>query len=252
MKNRNRLLHRVLFGAAIPLSISMALQARPAFADDRLEADQLVERAQLTLQNFQCDDNMGAFRDLAQRAKAVLIVPALLKGAFIVGGSGGSGVLMVRQDGNETWVGPAFYTLGGASFGLQIGGQSSEVVLLAMTDRGVHSFLDNSFKLGADAGIAVGPVGVGASAATQNLSADILSFSRSKGLYGGISLDGSVVAVRDGLNRAYYGEGASPSDILMSRSVTSPDSKALAKAIADVSSGTLAAKCGGAGSEKSG
>jgi lipid-binding SYLF domain-containing protein len=229
--------------------LSLAVQASPAAADDRMEAGQLVERAQLTLQNFLCDDSMGAFRDLAQRAEAVLVVPALLKGAFIFGGSGGSGVLMVRQS-DGSWGGPAFYTLGGASFGLQIGGQSSEVVLLAMTERGARAFLDNSFKLGADAGIAAGPVGLGASAATQNLSADILSFSRSKGLYGGISLDGSVVAVRDSLNRAYHGEGISPAEILKDRRMTDPGSRALAAALTDLSSGTVAGRCGAAEGEE--
>jgi lipid-binding SYLF domain-containing protein len=242
MKIRNRRLHRVLWGAAVSLSMALALQPAPALAsDDRLEANQIVERAQLTLQNFLCDDNMGAFRDLAQRANAILIVPALLKGAFIVGGSGGTGVLMVRHGDGDAWSGPAFYTVGGASIGLQIGGQSSEVVLLAMTDRGVKSFMDNSFKLGADAGVAAGPIGMGASAATANLSADILSFSRSKGLYGGISLDGSVVAVRDSLNRAYYREGVSPAEILTDRAVTNPHARGLARWVADLSSGTVAA-----------
>ena len=96
-----------------------------------------------------------------------------------------------------------------------------------MTDRGVNSLLANSFKLGADAGVAAGPVGVGVSAATANLSADILSFSRSKGLYGGISLEGAVVAVRGDWNDAYYGKNVSPADILVRRDVTNPHSAAL-------------------------
>jgi len=112
------------------------------------------------------------------------------------------------------WSKPAFYTIGGASFGLQIGGQASEVVLLAMTERGANTLMTNSFKLGADAGVAAGPVGMGAQAATANLSADILSFSRSKGLYGGISLDGAVVATRDALNDAFYGQKVTAVDIL--------------------------------------
>lgn len=115
---------------------------------------------------------------------------------------------------------------------MQIGGQSSEVVLLAMTDRGVKSFLENSFKIGGDVGVAAGPVGMGASAATANLSADILSFSRSKGLYGGLSVDGAVVAVRDSLNNAYYGKETSTVDILVKNSAVNPHSNALARAVA--------------------
>jgi lipid-binding SYLF domain-containing protein len=101
-----------------------------------------------------------------------------------------------------------------------------------MTERGVTAFLDNSFKLGANAGVAAGPIGAGASAASANLSADILSFSRSKGLYGGISLDGAVVAVRDSWNDAYYGKIVRPVDILVSRTVTNPEASGLINAVA--------------------
>jgi lipid-binding SYLF domain-containing protein len=174
---------------------------------------------------------MGVFRDLLPKAEGVLIVPSLLKGAFIIGASGGSGVLVTRDPNSGRWSEPAFYTLGGASIGLQLGGQSSEVVLLAMTERGVTSLLQTSAKLGGDIGVAVGPVGMGASAATANLSADILSFSRSKGLYGGLSLDGAVVAVRDSLNRAYYGKTVSPTDILVRHTVSHPEGMALADTV---------------------
>jgi lipid-binding SYLF domain-containing protein len=173
------------------------------------------------------DNHMGAFRDLLKKAQGVLIAPELLKGAFIVGASGGNAVLLIRDQKTGQWSEPAFYTIGGASFGLQVGGQASEVILLAMTDRGVTSFLGNSLKLGGDAGVAAGPVGIGVSAATANISADILSFSRSKGLYGGVSLDGAVVAVRSGLNEAYYGKKVSPADILVRHDVSNPQAAAL-------------------------
>ena len=217
------------------LAVSMVVYlAVPAFAHDSRErarhsreSIQAVEKARFTLDSFMNDSNMGAFRDLLKDAKGVLIVPQMLKGAFVVGASGGNGVLLVRDEKTGRWTGPAFYTLGGGSFGLQIGGEASEVILLAMTDRGINSLLANSFKLGADAGLAAGPVGVGVSAATANLSADILSFSRSKGLYGGISLEGAVVAVRGDWNDAYYGKNVSPADILVRRDVTNPHSAAL-------------------------
>ena len=155
-----------------------------------------------------------------------------------MGASGGSGVLLVRDKEKGDWSEPAFYTIGGASIGFQIGGQASEVVLLAMTDRGVRSFLGNSVKLGGDVGVAAGPVGIGASAATANLSVDILSFSRSKGLFGGISLDGAVVAVRDSLNSAYFGKTVSPAEILISRAVVNPHAAMLAESVSRSASGT--------------
>jgi len=157
----------------------------------------------------------------------VVIAPEFLKGAFVVGASGGNAVAMVRDGKTGRWSEPAFYTIGGASIGLQIGGESSEVILLAMTERGVSALMGNSFKLGAEAGVAAGPVGIGAQAATANLSADVLSFSRSKGLYGGISLDGAVVAVREGLNHAYYGKKATPTDILVRHDVKNPQTSCL-------------------------
>ena len=200
-------------------------------ADDKQEAEQLVEKARFTLEDFMSDKNMDAFHDLVKRAKGIYIAPQVLKGAFIIGASGGTGVLLAWDDKQKSWAGPAFDTVGGASFGLQIGGQASEVILLAMTDRGVTALLSNSLKLGADVGLAAGPVGAGVQASSANLSADILSFARSKGLYGGISLDGAVMAVRGSLNEAYYGKKVAPTDILVRRDVSNPQSAGLIEAV---------------------
>ncbi|HEY3275800.1 MAG TPA: lipid-binding SYLF domain-containing protein [Syntrophorhabdaceae bacterium] len=204
----------------------------PAFADSVKDSRQLVEKARMTFEDFVAAPEMEAFRDLLKNGRGVFIAPQILKGAFIVGAAGGSGIFLVKDAKTQEWVGPAFYTIGEASFGLQAGGQSSEVVLVAMTERGVTALLSSSVKLGADVGVAVGPIGAGAAASTANLSADIISFSRSKGLFGGISLDGAVVTVRDKLNGAYYGKKkVTPTDILIRRNVTSPRSTAL---LADV------------------
>jgi len=211
--------------------IGVPFIAKPAIADDKMDAQQLVEQARLSWQSLMKDEYMGVMRDLLKSAKGVLIMPQLLQGAFIVGASGGSGVF-VQRDGANKWNGPAFYTIGGASIGFQIGGESSEVVLLAMTDRGVAAFQSNNFKLGADAGIALGPIGLGVAAQTANLSADILSFSRSKGLYGGVSLQGAVVAARDGLNSAFYGKNVKPSDILIRPTVSSGQASRLLEEVA--------------------
>ena len=160
----------------------------------------------------------------------------MLKGAFVIGASGGTGVFLVREEGGK-WTNPAFYTIGSVSFGFQIGGQASEVILLAMTDRGVTTLLQSSVKLGADVGIAAGPYGAGAQAATANISADILAFSRSKGLYGGISLDGAVVDVRDSLNKAYYDKPVTPTEILVKHSVSNSHADKLRASVAKISSG---------------
>ncbi len=215
---------------------ALAVGRAPA-ADDAMEASQLVDRARLTVDTFTADKNLTAFRDLVKRAKGVFIAPQVLRGAFIIGAAGGSGVLLARDDSPGTWGGPTFHTIGEVSFGLQIGGEASEIILLMMTDRGVLSLLSSSVKLGADATIALGPVGIGASAATVNLSADIIAFSRSKGLYAGLSVEGAVVAIRGALNRAYYGQEVTPTDIIIRRTVTNPQAAGLIESITKVASG---------------
>ncbi len=128
-------------------------------------------------------------------------------------------MLLVNDPKTGTWDGPAFYTVGGASFGLQIGGLASDTAILVMTERGITSFMGTSVKLGGDLGVAAGPIGMGVSASTANLSVDLISFSRSRGLYGGVSLDGSVVAVRDDLNEAFYSKKVTPTDIIVRHNV---------------------------------
>ena len=221
---------------AFVLTLALVVSATPpSAADDALDARQLVEKSQMTLESFMADNEIQAIRDLMTKAQGVFIAPQVLKGAFIIGASGGSGVFVAREDAAKQWTGPAFYTIGSVSFGLQIGGEASEIILLAMTTRGVSAMLSSTFKLGADASVAVGPVGAGASAATAALSADIIAFSRAKGLYGGISVDGAVVAVRGDWNHAYYGKAVEPADILVRRTVSNPQSAGLIAAVSKAS-----------------
>jgi SH3 domain-containing YSC84-like protein 1 len=221
---------------AFLLTLALVVTAiPPAAADDALDARQLVEKSQLTIQSFIADNEIEAIRDLISKARGVFIAPQVLRGAFIVGASGGSGVFLARDDLGKPWSDPAFYTIGSVSFGLQIGGEASEVVLLAMTERGVSAMLSSTFKLGADASVAVGPVGAGASAATAALSADIIAFSRAKGLYGGISVDGAVIAVRSDWNHAYYGKPVEPTDILVRRTVSNSHAASLIAAVTKAS-----------------
>jgi lipid-binding SYLF domain-containing protein len=223
-----------LFWGIILLSVIMTYPPLPASADDRMEADHLVDKSRMAFNSMVADPNMEALIDILKKGKGVFICPELLTGAFIIGASGGSGVFLVRGDKKGAWNGPAFYTIGEASIGLQIGGQAAEVILVMMTDRGVTSLLSTSAKLGVGASVAAGPVGIGASAATANLSADIVSFSRAKGLYGGVSLSGAVVAVREGWNDAYYGKKVTPTGILIKRDVYNPGASGLIDSIAKI------------------
>jgi len=183
----------------------LAVVAQPASAVTPTE--ELVVKAQWTVEEMGKNNDFGQYvRQYIKDAKGVLIVPNMIKGAFIFGGEGGSGVLLVKGS-NGAWSYPAFYTLGGISWGLQIGGSSSQIMLLLMTDKGVNAIVeDKKLKFGADLGVALGPVGGGAEAAATLGSADVLAWSLSKGAYLGVSLEGSVVEPREGLNGDYYGQ----------------------------------------------
>ncbi len=228
---------RLRVTGTVAVTMALLLGATAARADDAQDARQIVEKAKLTVEQFQTDPNMGTLRDLAKKAKGMLIMPQMLRGAFIVGASGGTGVLVAKDEKAGKWRGPAFHTLGGASFGFQAGADAAEVVILAMTERGVTKLLSPQVKLGADISVAAGPVGGGATAATAGLSADLISFSISKGLYGGFSVDGSVVGVRTALNQAFYGKPVSPTDILIKGTVTSPEADPLIGAVAKLAGG---------------
>jgi lipid-binding SYLF domain-containing protein len=218
-------------------TMALCLGSVSAWADDAQDARQLVEKAKLTVEEFQADPNMTTLRDLAKKAKGMLIMPQMVRAAFIVGGSGGSGVLLARDEKAGQWRGPSFHTLGGASFGFQAGADAAEVIILAMTERGVTKLLTPQVKLGGDVSVAAGPVGGGAAAATAGLSADLISYSKAKGLYGGFSVEGSVVGVRTSLNQAYYGRPMTPTDILLRGAVKNPQAAPLTQAVAKLAGG---------------
>ncbi|WP_455241683.1 lipid-binding SYLF domain-containing protein [Petrachloros mirabilis] len=218
----------------LTLALVMASLLAPCMvsAADDAEQNDIVDKSRMTLNSFLADSNMEWLRDHIKDAKGIFIVPQLLKAAFFFGGEGGSGVFLVKDDKSGEWSQPAFYTMGAGSFGFQFGAQASEVVLLVMSQRGVESLLTSTFKLGGDISVAVGPVGAGVEGSTaMNLSADMLSFARAKGLFGGISLEGAVIATRDEWNRDYYGKDLRPTDILVKRSVTNPQSADLRAAL---------------------
>ena len=236
MKNQRQQRGWVLGGSVVLVLLMIASLVgvpRSAMADDAKDAQQLVDKARMTFDAFIGDKDMGpALQTLVKKAHGILVYPSVLRGAFIIGASGGSGVFLAHDAKAKKWGGPAFYTIGQASFGLQAGGDASEIVLVALTERGVSSLLATSAKLGADASVAAGPVGAGAQAATQNLSADIVSYSRAKGIYAGVSVDGAVVATRDALNKAYYKKDVTPTDILVKRAVSNKGAAGLIQAVA--------------------
>lgn len=203
----------------------------PAWADS-LDEQQLVEKATHTVTSFMEDPNLAWFQDHVKDAKALLIIPQQLKAAFFFGADGGSGVLVASDDKTGEWSEPSFYVLGGVSFGFQFGGEASEVIILAMTQGAVEKLYSSSFKLGGDASVAAGPYGAGVEGATSaNLNADFLSFSRSKGVYAGVSLEGSIIYTDDDSNQAYYGKKVRPVDILVTKSVKNEHSAGLRQAI---------------------
>jgi lipid-binding SYLF domain-containing protein len=207
----------VLVFVVLTVGVLFLYSASIIEANDMETAQGVVDRAQITFKELIRDPNYAWLHNSLDHAKGVLIFPQIIKGGFIWGGSGGTGVLLVRDDKTGDWSQPAFYTIGSVTFGLQIGGEAAQVVMLAMTQRAIDSLLSSSFKLGGDVSVAVGPVGVGAKANADilDITADFISFTKSKGLYGGINLEGSVVAVRDSLNEVYYGRYVRPVDILV-------------------------------------
>jgi SH3 domain-containing YSC84-like protein 1 len=177
------------------------------------DQQKLVSKAEVTFNNFLRDPDMTWLQQNLSRAKAVMISPELVKAGFIFGGSGGRAVVLARDQKSGKWFGPAFYSMATASVGFQAGIAVSESVTLVMTEKGLNSLLSTSVKLGGDASVAAGPVGAGAK---SDVVADFVAFSRSKGVYGGLNLDGTVIGITNDWNEIFYNKkGILPPDILV-------------------------------------
>ena len=196
------------------------------------EQQTLVNKADTTLSNFLRDPEMTWLQQNIGRAKGVLIAPEIVKAGFIFGGSGGRAVLVAKDGGK--WHGPSFYTMATASVGFQAGVSVSEVVTLVMTEKGMNSMLAANFKIGGDASVAAGPVGAGAK---SDIAADLIAFSRAKGVYGGVNVDGTLVNLTDDWNAAYYGKKVQPVDILVRGSVSNKDATQLLGDVAKAAGG---------------
>ncbi len=214
--------------AGLPIAALGLGVARPAFALS--EQQEIVDKSRITFDKLITSEEFGELPGYVKRAKAVLIFPELIKGGFILGGEGGTGVLMAR--GEAGWSDPAFYTLAAGSIGLQIGGQVSEVVFTIMSSKALDAVLDNQMKFGGDMSIAAGPIGKGIGAdTTTNLEADVYSFAKTAGLFGGVSFEGAGILKRDSWNEAYYGAGATPYDIVIARKLSNPNAQQIKNAL---------------------
>lgn len=198
-----------------------------ASANDLDDAQTLVLKGDAVFRSFMSDPDMTWFHENVRDAYGVLIVPQMLRGGLVIAGSGGSGVLLTRDRDTGAWSYPAFYTIGSLSFGLQVGVDASEIILMIMSEEGLNAMLSTELKVGADISVAAGPIGKNAKAQ----SADVLAFGRSKGIFGGISVEGAVITPRDQLNNAYYGKQLDPLEILVRRSVSNPQAEPLRNAM---------------------
>ena len=208
--------------------VGLASLAPDSRADGATEAQVVVDNANQTFTHFVNDPDMVWFRNNLDKAYGLLIIPVLGRGGFIIGGSGGRGLLLGKDSQTGYWSQPAFYTMGSASIGLQIGGDKSEVILMIMSKNGLDALLSTKAQLGGDMSIAAGPVGTGTRAATT----DVLAFSRSKGAFAGLTAEGSIIDPEDQRNAAYYGKAVSPLDILIRRTVENPGATTLVNNVA--------------------
>src|SRR6516164_2796250 len=212
----------------LALFLAVALMALPLSADDKSDnkEDKRPENCGLVIKEIM-DIPDDIPQDLIDKAECVIVYPSVLKGAFIVGGSFGRGAMTCRTGEHYTgpWSAPSMMALEGASFGFQLGGQATDFVLLVMNPRGARSILSSKVKLGGDASAAAGPKGRNAEASTDvTLRAEILTYSRARGLFAGVSLAGSTVRPDNSANEKLYKKDLSAQDIVFKGAVPVPPS----------------------------
>jgi len=220
-------MRRTLMVAVAALALTVPQLAKAA------NEQQVVNDAAVAVQRLSTGSGVAAnARDLLSRARGVMIIPTLVKGGFIFGGQGGTGVLLSRDPQTGAWSYPAFYTMGAGSFGLQIGLQVSKIMLIIMNDRALNAVLEHEFKLGAEAGIAVATLGGGAEFSTTAAGgADIYALAESQGLFGGVAIQGGIVKPEVDNDHAYYGPNVTAQDIVVRRTVKNPGAEALRTAL---------------------
>jgi SH3 domain-containing YSC84-like protein 1 len=208
----------------VSLTILLIIAALPVSGQDK-ENERLEHSATVMKEILGMPE--GIPQDLLNKAECVVVYPSVKKAAFGVGASYGRGAITCRsgKDFNGPWSAPAMFALEGASFGLQLGGQATDFILLVMNESGANSVMSSKVKLGADASAAAGPKGRNASAATDVvMKAEILSYSRAKGAFAGVSLEGSTMRSDDGANKNVYGKELSAKQIVRDGAVSVPAS----------------------------
>ena len=196
--------------SGLALGFAVLLASAPAQAADQIT---VLNQATTTVDKMKSDPTFGPSRQILRGARAVLIVPQLIKGGFIFGAEGGDGVLLQRL--GRGWSAPAFYTIGSASFGLQIGLEEARFVMFIMSERALRAIEQSKFTFGGEAGLTVITLGANAQGATStNLTGDIIVWASSKGAYGGLTLQGSVLAPKNDTNAQFYGRPLSVPQIL--------------------------------------
>lgn len=198
------------------------MAAIPTVAWAQSEQQETVDRAALAVQNLMNDNTGKDAQSVLRRARAVMICPRVFKAGFLFGGQGGTCVLAAR-DAAGSWSSPAFYGLGGASFGFQAGMQDAEVAFLIMTQKGLTAIMDSQLKLGADAAATFVDLGGGVEGATtMAFNADVVGFSKARGLFAGISLGGSMLSAKSDWNAAYYGRPVGVQQVVLTMEATNP------------------------------
>jgi lipid-binding SYLF domain-containing protein len=226
-----------LLASCLTLLLAVALAApTPTLADSK--TNQRLAQSQKVFEAFSDLTEQTIPTWLLERAYGIVVVPQVVKAALMFGGRGGKGVLAVRNP-DGSWSSPVFVTLGGVNFGLQFGVQATDVVLVLMSRQSVEGISDGKVTLGADASVAAGPLGRSSAAATDaTLSAQVLSYSRSSGLFAGVALDGSVLAIDRKANETAYGiSDVLASQILEGKVAAPPEAQAFTAALARVTSG---------------
>jgi lipid-binding SYLF domain-containing protein len=215
------MLKRILIATTLVLLVTLT-----AVASDREDDVTRTDKATQVFKEIMSAPDRGIPQDLLESAKCIAIIPGDVKFAFIFGGNYGRGLATCRT--GHGWSAPMFLAIDGGSVGYQIGGSSTDIVLLFMNDRALQSLLGDKFKLGADASVAAGPVGRNASAGTDlKLNAEILSYSRSKGVFAGVSLNGAVVQADKSGDEAMYGNEVNRHEILDGKVAVPASARAL-------------------------
>jgi SH3 domain-containing YSC84-like protein 1 len=224
-------MRRILMVAAATLALAI-----PQFAQAAGDEQQVVDDAVVAVQHLSSGAGVAPnARDLLHRARGVMIIPSLVKGGFIFGAQGGTGVLLSRDPKTGIWSYPAFYAMGAGSFGLQIGLEVSKIMLIIMNDKALNAIMRAEFKIGAEAGIAVVTLGAGAEASTTAAAgADIYALAESAGLFGGVAIQGGIVKPRVEQDHTYYGPNVTAQDIVLRRAVKNPGAENLRNVLRQV------------------